>query len=59
MFKEKFLLIVGVLVVALPNFGFSNLAEKIIALVLGLIVIFFAYGMYFRKTRKKDNNLHV
>ncbi len=52
MFKEKFLLIIGILTMALPNLGFSNFIEKIIFAIFGLIIIFFAYGMYFKKTKK-------
>jgi len=59
MTKEKFILILGVIVAVLPNLGFSNDVEKIVAAVIGLLIIVIAYGIHFDKKRnsKKDTVL--
>lgn len=59
MTREKFLFILGIIVIALPNLGFPNFTEKIIFLVLGLGIIIIAYGYYFAKTKKVAKPVRV
>lgn len=52
MTKEKTLLIIGILIIALPNFGFPNLVEKIVSIFFGLLIISLAYAIHFEKNKK-------
>ena len=47
--REKTLFIIAVLMMVIPHLGLTNLFEQIALFVLGLIVLIFAYGMYFDK----------
>ena len=59
MTKEKSLLILGIIVIALPNLGFPNGLEKIIFAVLGVLVIIAAYAMHFEKNKKTKTKKSV
>lgn len=52
MSREKSLFIIAILIIILPHLGFPNLVERISLLVLGLIIVGFAYGLYFEKRKK-------
>lgn len=47
--REKTLFIIAVLIMVIPHLGLTNLMEQIALFVLGLIILIFAYGMYFEK----------
>jgi CDP-diacylglycerol pyrophosphatase len=49
MTREKTLFIIALLVMIMPHVGLTNTMEQIALFVLGLIVIIFAYGMYFER----------
>lgn len=48
MSKEKFLFILGILVIALPHLGFPNGLEKIIFAVFGITTVLISYAFFFR-----------
>lgn len=41
----------------LPHLGLTNLMEQITFFILGLIVIIFAYGIYFEKKNKQTKSV--
>lgn len=51
MTKEKALLVFGIIIIAIPNLGFPNIAEKIILTFFGVLVIIIAYGIHFEKNK--------
>lgn len=53
MSKDKILLFIGIVVAGLLNLGLPSTIEKIVFLVIGLIIIFFAYGEHFKRTKKQ------
>ncbi len=59
MTKEKTLLILGIIVIALPNMGVPNLVEKIISLVIGFLVIILVYALHFEKKKKIRTEIQV
>jgi hypothetical protein len=52
MSREKTLFIIAILVMVLPHLGFPNLVERISLLILGLIIMIFAYSLYFDRKKK-------
>ncbi len=52
MTREKTLFIIAILVMVLPHLGFPNLVERISLLILGLIIMIFAYTLYFDRKKK-------
>jgi predicted transcriptional regulator with HTH domain len=53
MSREKILFLISVIMIVLPHFGLTNLMEQISFFILGLVVMIFAYGIYFEKRSKK------
>lgn len=47
--REKTLFIIAILVMIAPHLGLTNLMEQITLFVFGLIILIFAYGIYFEK----------
>lgn len=54
MSREKILFLIAILMVVLPHLGLTNLMEQITFFVLGLIIMIFAYGIYFEKKNKQS-----
>ena len=52
MSREKTLFIIAILIMVLPHLGFPNLVERITLLIFGLIILIFAYSLYFDKKKK-------
>lgn len=50
--REKALFILAVLVMMIPNLGFTSMIEKIAYAAIGIILILIAYGIHFDKKRK-------
>lgn len=52
MTREKTLFIIAILIMIAPHLGLTNLMEQIALFVFGLIILIFAYGMYFEKRNR-------
>ncbi len=51
MSRPTSLFIIAILVMVIPHLGLTNMMEQIILLVIGLIILIFAYALYFEKKR--------
>lgn len=54
--REKILFLIAILMIVLPHLGLTNLMEQITFFVLGLVVMIFAYGIYFENRNKQTKS---
>lgn len=57
MHRAKTLFILAIIVMVVPHLGITNLTEQVTFFIIGLVMLIFAYGIYFEYRGKNKEKI--